>query len=240
MDWVKIRQSWETSTISFKDIADEYGIKDATIRSRKNREGWQRNNATQRKRNVATNGKKARADASKRKGAGNPDPPNQFAKRNSAAVTHGLFQKYMPAESLEIMEQLQQQSPLDIVWDNIMIQYTAIIRAQQIMYVKDREDQTKVDKKLTDTGIEYEIQHAWDKQATFLQAQSRAMSTLQSLIRQYDDLLRTELATEEQKARIDVLKSKVPNKDGVDPNAQITALADLINNPAPERVLDDD
>ncbi|MCY9733141.1 terminase small subunit [Paenibacillus alvei] len=30
------------------------------------------------------------------------------------------------------------------------------------------------------------------------------------------------------------------DKDKPDPNAQITALADLINNPAPERVLDDD
>lgn len=30
------------------------------------------------------------------------------------------------------------------------------------------------------------------------------------------------------------------NKDKPDPQAQITALADLINNPAPERVLDDD
>lgn len=71
-------------------------------------------------------------------------------------------------------------------------------------------------------------------------AQSRAMTTLQGMIKQYDELLKTDLATEEQKARIDVLKAKVPDKDGVDPNAQITALADLINNPVPERVIDDD
>lgn len=66
------------------------------------------------------------------------------------------------------------------------------------------------------------------------------MSTLQSLIRQYEELLPESLATEEQKARIEVLKSKVPNKDGIDPQAQINALADLINNPAPERTLLDD
>lgn len=46
--------------------------------------------------------------------------------------------------------------------------------------------------------------------------------------------------SEEQKARIEVLKSKVPNKDQTNINAQITALADLINNPAPDRVIDDD
>ncbi|MNW63649.1 hypothetical protein D3C74_418740 [compost metagenome] len=101
---------------------------------------------------------------------------------NSNAVTHGLFQKYLPPESLEIMEQFQRRSPLDIVWDNIMIQYTAIIRAQQIMYVKDRDDSTttKIEEKSGNaSGEKWEVQ-----QATFLQAQSRAMATLQSFIRQ--------------------------------------------------------
>ncbi|MNW46663.1 hypothetical protein D3C74_239710 [compost metagenome] len=238
-NWESIRKEWEQSGVSFKALADKYGLKDATLRSRKNRENWQRNVATKRK-SVATN--KGGAPSGNKNAVGNKGGAAPAG--NSNAVTHGLFQKYLPAESLEIMEQLQQRSPLDIVWDNIMIQYTAIIRAQQIMYVKDREDSTttQIEEKQGDNswGQKWEVQQAWDKQATFLQAQSRAMATLQSLIRQYDDLLKTELATEEQKARIEVLRSKVPNKDGIDPNAQITALADLINNPAPERVIDDD
>lgn len=52
-NWKDIRQEWEQSDISFKALADKYGLKDTTIRSRKNREDWQRNDATQR-RNVAT------------------------------------------------------------------------------------------------------------------------------------------------------------------------------------------
>ncbi|SFE11261.1 Uncharacterized protein YjcR [Paenibacillus algorifonticola] len=222
--------------MKYKDIADKYSVSLNTVKSWKQRYGWERVKGAPSQKGVHT--KKPGAPPGNKNAVGNKGgaaPPH-----NSNAVTHGLFAKYLPAESLEIMEQLQQRSPLDIVWDNIMIQYTAIIRAQQIMYVKDREDITKEIKKNMDTGTEYEIQQAWDKQASFLQAQSRAMTSLQSLIRQYDELLRTELATEEQQARIDVLKSKVPNKDGVDPNAQITALADLINNPAPERVLPDD
>lgn len=100
---------------------------------------------------------------------------------------------------------------------------------------RDDVTTTKIEEKHGNvSGERWEVQQAWDKQATFLQAQSRAMTTLQGLIKQYDELLNTELATKEQKARIEVLRSKVPNKDGVDPNAQITALADLINNPAPE------
>lgn len=50
----------------------------------------------------------------------------------------------------------------------------------------------------------------------------------------------TGMMSEEQKARIDLLKSKIPNANGYDPQAQINALADLINNPAPERGLSDD
>ena len=53
-NWGDIRTEWEQSDISFKELADKYGLKDTTIRSRKNREDWQRNDATQRK-NVATN-----------------------------------------------------------------------------------------------------------------------------------------------------------------------------------------
>ena len=53
-DWKKIRQEWETTDITFIDLAEKHNIKTSTVRSRKNREKWQRNdNATQRK-NVAT------------------------------------------------------------------------------------------------------------------------------------------------------------------------------------------
>lgn len=161
---------------------------------------------------------------------------------NSKAVKHGFFRKYFPEDAAEIMREIETRSPLDILWENIVIQYTAIVRAQRIMYVRDQNDTTitKVEEKDGNViGKRWEVQHAWDKQATFLQAQSRAMSALQSLIRQYDELLKTELATEEQKARIELLKTKIPRTDPTNVNAQITALADLINNPAPDRVMND-
>jgi phage terminase small subunit len=58
-DWKKIREEWETSDITFVDLAEKHNLKTSTVRSRKNREKWQRNdNATQHK-NVATQKKKA-------------------------------------------------------------------------------------------------------------------------------------------------------------------------------------
>ncbi|EJW16987.1 phage terminase small subunit [Paenibacillus alvei] len=225
--------------MKYKDIAEKHGVSLNTVKSWKQRHGWNRNKGAPSEKSVRTNkGGAPRGNQNAKGNRGGAAP-----KGNKNAEKHGFFSKYLPAESLEIMQQLETKQPLDIVWDNIMIQYAAIIRAQQIMYVRDQDDKTieRIEEKRGKvSGERWEVQQAWDKQATFLQAQSRAMSTLQSLIKQYDELLRTELATEEQKARIEVLRSKVPNKDGVDPNAQITALADLINNPAPERVLDDD
>ncbi|MEK3890238.1 terminase small subunit [Bacillus sp. FSL K6-3431] len=56
-NWDEIQKEWETTRITFKDLAEKHGVKDSTIRSRKNREKWQRNDATQRtekKKSVAT------------------------------------------------------------------------------------------------------------------------------------------------------------------------------------------
>lgn len=114
---------------------------------------------------------------------------------------------------MEIMEQISERSPLDLLWDQITIQYTAIVRAQRIMFVRDQEDETRVLKKDSSSDNffeqEWEYQHAWDKQATFLQAQSRAMSTLRSLIKQYEEMIRVGQGDEEQRLRIHKLKGEI-------------------------------
>lgn len=142
--------------------------------------------------------------------------------RNKKAEKHGFFSKYLPEETLELVDEIKEMDYLDILWENITIHYAGIIRAQRIMYVKDQEDITKVLKKQKETSgettdsweKEYELQFAWDKQATFLNAQSRAMSELRNLIKQYDETLHKnwDLATDEQKARIEKLKIDIENK----------------------------
>lgn len=52
----------------------------------------------------------------------------------------------------------------------------------------------------------------------------------------YDHLV----ITEEQRARINILKSKVPDTNATNFNEQIHSIADLINNPVPERSLNSD
>lgn len=119
-------------------------------------------------------------------------------KGNSNAVTHGLFAKFLPDETLEIMEHINECSPKELIWDQI--QYATIIRAQKIMLVQDKHEMIKELKKtkyeyyprpeeegggVEQTVIEEEFQFAWDRHATFLNAQSRAMGELRSLIKQF-------------------------------------------------------
>ena len=180
------------------DIAKALDIPEGTIRSWKNRYKW---NATLQKhnRNVA---KKCGAPVGNKNATGGP-PGNKKAEK------FGFFSKYLPPETKEIFDAVQDADPIDLLWHQIQIQYAAIVRAQRIMYVEDQEDSTKVTSMESAGAEAYMVQMAWDKQASFLQAQSRAMKTLQGLFKQYEELLKSDLATEEQKARIDRLKAEI-------------------------------
>lgn len=154
--------------LKYREIADKYDVSISTVKSWKSRYWSQEKVATK--------------DATIPNNKGAPD-------RNKNAVKHGLFANWLPSETLEIMNEVATSKPEDIIWNNIMIQYTAIIRAQKIMYVSGSEVLSKEVSKWSssDSGSseEYAIQYAWDKQANFLNAQSRAMSTLSNLIKQF-------------------------------------------------------
>ncbi|MGM0251441.1 phage terminase small subunit [Enterococcus sp. AZ129] len=161
------REDYEKG-LKYREIAEKYGVSISTVKSWKSRYWSQEKAATK--------------DATIPNNKGAPD-------RNKNAVKHGLFANWLPSETLEIINEVATSEPEDIIWNNIMIQYTAIIRAQKIMYVSGTEDLSKEVSKWSssDSGSseEYAIQYAWDKQANFLNAQSRAMSTLSNLIKQF-------------------------------------------------------
>ncbi|NGP58162.1 hypothetical protein FLT15_07085 [Paenibacillus thiaminolyticus] len=212
------REIWLGSggDMKLKDVAAELGLTESQVRKWKSLDKWDddlKGNAPFGNSNVTNKGKPGAPKGNKNALGNEGGAP----KGNSNAVTHGFFQKFFPAETLEIMGQIAERSPLDILWDQITIQYTAIIRAQQIMYVRDIEDMTKEVKKTETVDTdgfssekeEWEIQFAWDKQATFMNAQSRAMSELRSSIRQYEEMCRQGHADEEQQLRISKLKGEV-------------------------------
>ncbi|MBC3889502.1 terminase [Acetobacterium paludosum] len=186
------------------EIASQLEIPEGTIRSWKKRYQWDATLQTK-KRNVA-NRKGGQKGNKNSVGHGAPE-------ENKNAERHGFFSKWLPAETMEIMQSIERSNPIDLLWDNIQLQYTAIIRAQNLMYVRDQSDMTK---EIACDGLatSYDIQYAWDKHANFLQAQSRAMKTLESMIKQYDELTRSSMATEEQRARIDKMKLEMVKING--------------------------
>lgn len=194
------------SGMKYKDIAEKYGVTLNTVKSWKTRYGWNKKGVHTKSEKVCTQNRKRGAQPGNRNSVGHGAP-----KKNKNAEKYGFFSKYLPEETVSIIQEMP-TDPLDVLWDQIRISYAAIIRAQQIMYVRDRDDKTieKVEEKDGSViGEKWEVQQAWDKQANFLSAQARAMTSLRGDIKQYDELLhkRWDLATEEQKARIEQLKA---------------------------------
>lgn len=189
--------------LKYKEIAEKHNVSLSTVKSWATRY-WKQKGCNQPKK-VAT--KKKGAPIGNKNATG---PPG-----NKNAEKFGFFSKYLPEETRELIQEISIKDKFDILWEQITIQYAAIIRAQKIMYVRDKEEMIKELKKheSTENGekIEYEFQFAWDRQASFLNAQSRAMSELRSLIKQYDEMIHKDwnLATEEQKTRIDTMRTKV-------------------------------
>lgn len=196
-----------------KDIAAELGVSETQVRKWKNQDKWNGNVTNQVKGNVT-----------KRKRGGQPGNKNAVGhgapKGNQNATKHGLFSRYLPEDTREIFFSLDFEDPLDLLWDQIKLAYTAIVRAQQIMHVQDQKDKTKEKIGNFDTGDTYSVQQAWDKQASFLQAQAKAQKELTTMIKQYEELLHKnwDLATKEQKARIKQLKAKTEQIQGADQN----------------------
>ncbi|MGL4485063.1 MAG: phage terminase small subunit [Anaerovoracaceae bacterium] len=203
-----------------REIAEQLEVSEALVRKWKSLDKW--NGNTGAKLNGNSKGKRGAPFGNKNGRGKGPPKGNKNAegnlkpapKENKYSETHGLFSKYLPKETLELVEAAQKQSPLDLLWDQIAIKYANIIKAQKIMYVKDKKDSTTtVIAEGTGDGHSsksYDVQQAWEKQANFMQSEARAMAVLNSMIKTYEELLHKnwELASEEQKLRIANIKAQ--------------------------------
>lgn len=217
--------------MKYKDIAEKYKVTLNTVKSWKTRYKWSRDGVHTKEEGAHTK-RPSMLGNQNAKGHGAP-------RKNNNAVKHGFFSKYLPADTLEIMEIMNEFSAADLIWDQIQIQYAAIIRAQQLMFVESKEEMVKELKKAkyeymplseeegggfekTVTEEEYEFQFAWDRHATFLNAQSRAMGELRSLIKQFDELAHVddERRLRLEGMRLNIEKSKAELKKLEDGDAE--------------------
>ena len=210
------------------EIASQLNLPEGTVRRWKCTHKW--DNERSDKKNERSRKRKRGAQPKNQNAVGNNGgAPEQ----NKNAEKFGFFSKYLPEETVSIIQEMP-TDPLDVLWDQIQIAYAAIIRAQQIMYVRDRDDKTieKIEEKDGNViGERWEVQQAWDKQGKFLQAQARAQSELRSLIKQYDELLhkRWDLASDEQKARIAQIKAQTDKLKGTDNEEELSRLDQVLS-----------
>ena len=211
--------SENNGNIELIEIAERLGVSAGTVRGWKSKDGWEHKvKGTLQKKNTERSKNPRGAPKGNKNAVGHGAP-----KGNSNAVTHGLRRRFLPDGISELVDEVRAMSPIDILWENITLTYANLLHAQRILYVQDVEDTTTMLIASTAEGGEnYEIHTAWDKQGKALTAMARAQSELKSMIKTYDELTRSPLVTEEQKLRIEKLKSQI----GVD-NEQDDKLRDF-------------
>lgn len=204
-----MKENWElayedyNNGMKYKEIAEKYNVTLNTVKSWKTRH-WNK---------IGVHTKDKECVHTKRKRGGQPGNKNATGPPgNKHAEKHGFYSKWLPEETQQIIGEMP-TNELETLWMNIQLQFAAIIRAQKLMYVIDQDDKTveKVEHKGGNViGDRWEVQQAWDKQATFMNAQSRAMKTLESMIKNYTELLHQnwDVASEEQKARLELLQAQ--------------------------------
>ncbi len=219
--------------LKLEDIAQKYDTKINTLKSWIKRYGWaDEKKDVQKKLNKITSKKsapqskkgctlKSKGVHSKlKKGApfGNQNSAGHGApSKNQNARKHGLFSKYLPTELNDIVEELQERSPVDMLVDQIHILYANIVAAQKKIYVKDINDMTKELKrekrmdgeKSSSWEEEYNLQFAWEKQNAALNSMSRSMTTFNQMIKNFMELDRYGLVDEETRARISKLNAEI-------------------------------
>lgn len=189
--------------IDLVEIARQLDISAGTVRGWKSKDKWeQKLNGTFQK----------NTERSKRKKGGQP--------KNTNAKKHGLFERFLPSETLEIVEAIKTKNPIDLLWDQIVLAYAAIIRSQKIMFVENQRDHNIIKSgysKGKTIGEQFAVESAQTKQSNYLNSLSRVQSQLNNMIKQYEKMINEDpLATEEQKARIENIKARTAHIKGSD------------------------
>lgn len=197
--------------ISLNDIANMLNEKPSNIYSWKNKDKWDRKlkgnvGAPKGNLNGLKNG--MYCDPEKRL-------PSEFIKK---WFPIGFKNAYEDSVNMGISKLDKLGHSIDMLWARILV-------SQKITRVKNKDDMTKELKreknqsgKNPSTEREYEIQFAWDKENSNLDTYSKAMERLTNMIDKYEKLLHAnwDLATEEQKARIEKLKFELSKAKGDD------------------------
>lgn len=111
------------------------------------------------------------------------------AENKSVPAMHH-WQYVVPKKVRGIMKAVQDLDEKTLLWEVILYQYASIVRAQELMYVKDGDDTRFLARGEGGEKDEpaYEPHAAWDRHAAFMGAQSRAVATFNNSLKAYQQL----------------------------------------------------
>ncbi|WP_061342887.1 phage terminase small subunit-related protein [Clostridium botulinum] len=204
--------------ITPKKIAEILGESASNISSWKNKDRWNEKLPTNRggapKGNLNSLKHGLYCDDNKRL-------PKEFLKKWFPSAT---IKAYEDSYSLGISKIDKIGHYIDTIWAKVM-------RSQKITEVKNKRDTTKELKRTKESygdkssseEKEYEIQFSWDKVLKNLEIESKVLEKLTNAIKTYEELLHKDwdLATKEQKLRIDKLKAEVAEITGENEDEEI-------------------
>lgn len=199
--------------IAPRKIADMLGEKPSNISTWKNKDKWDEklpaNKGGAPKGNLNSLKHGLYSDESKRL-------PEDFIKKYFPS---GMKKAYNDSGNIGMTKLEMLGHSIDALWARILV-------SSKITEVKNKRDMTKELKRTKDAWgktsqseeREYEIQFPWDKENNSIDTYSKTLERLSNMIEKYEKLLHAnwDLATEEQKLRIEKLKtdlSKGTKKD---------------------------
>ncbi|WP_138755793.1 phage terminase small subunit [Paenibacillus sinopodophylli] len=192
--WIKSGREKKLS-----DIAEELGISASLIRKWKFLDKWDEI-PVKRKRGAQPGNKNSVGNIG---GAGGPEG-------NDHAMKHGYYAKYLPDAVLQIVQEIHDSDPLEMIWNNIILLQAKLLHGQRITHVADKDDTTKELKreKPSEWGTEeeWELQFAHDKHANASKADVLVMRELRSAIRQF---LAAAPENDERRAKLELMNAKI-------------------------------
>lgn len=143
----------------------------------------------------------------------------------------------LPKQTAHIMSVIDGSSAVDILWQNILLQYAAIIRAQQLMFV-DNDEILSLEKRHINDGASYanewENITPWARYKDFLESQSKAMNVLCNMLNKFEDYKRKGLVNRELVAKIDLIKHKTGAMTREDTNLTVVTCIPRAENSSSE------
>lgn len=207
-----------------KDIAAQLNKSDSQIRKWKNLDKWDdelKGNVTNETKSNVTNEKHAKnvgdSKGEGRKRSGNPNPKNQFTKRNEVSVKHGFYRQWLPMDMVEIIEETKDFTLADRLWFQIETKFASLIQLHKIMFVENRSDTLKEESGYSSgeggSGQTFKVVYAFEQYAEYIKTEARLTAEWRNVVKQFlelsDEYDERRMKLEQMQLNIDKTKTDI-------------------------------